>query len=89
MIIHNSSSRSHKLEGSFLEFPFKDSPNLDEDAKTCQICLDDYESGEKLWIIRCLHRFHSHCLERWIDAQQKCPICKTVIQDSVMDRFAD
>lgn len=37
-----------------------------EEAK-CGICLGDYEEGEELKTLpRCLHHFHSHCIDKWL-----------------------
>lgn len=43
---------------------------------SCSICLADYEEGDDIVIIPCKHIHHIHCLSRWLDQRQSCPMCK-------------
>ncbi|KAI9217729.1 hypothetical protein BC828DRAFT_408233 [Blastocladiella britannica] len=50
---------------------------------TCSICLCDYEQGNRIRELPCLHDFHDQCLRPWLetslgDPQQRitCPICR-------------
>ena len=43
----------------------------------CMICLVDYEPGEELRTMPCMHFFHRECIDRWLLKQgSTCPICK-------------
>jgi hypothetical protein len=47
---------------------------------TCAICQSDYEAGDKLLHLPCLHAFHEDCVMPWLqNHSNKCPICKTGI----------
>lgn len=44
---------------------------------TCPVCLDDFETNDKLWILPCEHEFHVKCIKPWLtERQNSCPVCK-------------
>ncbi|TPX52191.1 hypothetical protein SeMB42_g01586 [Synchytrium endobioticum] len=44
----------------------------------CSICLEHYEKGEELRLMKCRHGFHKDCLNKWLTtAVNSCPLCKT------------
>ena len=56
--------------------------SLGTDACTCSVCCADYEEGDALRVMRCGHRFHLECLDRWIlheinkkKKEPACPLC--------------
>jgi hypothetical protein len=40
----------------------------------CSICLSDIV---ELHITRCMHKFCSGCINRWLDTSKTCPECRT------------
>ena len=52
-------------------------------AESCSICIEDYEAGDILRVLRCGHRFHLECIDRWFlsstdySRPSACPICNT------------
>lgn len=63
-------------------FPYKkpssDRPLPEEDglAPRCTICLMDYEEGEELKALPCLHKYHVACIDHWLASNNLCPVCK-------------
>ena len=51
-----------------------------DDSKSCTICLEDYDIGEKICYLPCFHYFHSECIKDWTKKSDKCPVCKMVIK---------
>lgn len=50
-----------------------------EEAK-CGICLSDYEINESLKSLpKCLHHFHSDCIDKWLAINKICPVCREEI----------
>ena len=49
-------------------------------AKKCMICQYDYEEGDELRILPCIHQFHRECIDQWLyGSKRTCPICQTEI----------
>jgi len=53
-----------------------DPSSLPEDRRQCNICLEDFEVGEKRKVLPCLHGFHCTCIDKWLASNGSCPICK-------------
>ena len=45
----------------------------------CIICFVDFIKNEKIKILKCCHYYHPACLDKWLDKEKKCPICKEEI----------
>lgn len=52
------------------------SEQMSSDQTACSICLLDYSEGELLRVLQCEHRYHAHCVDRWLRGNIKCPVCK-------------
>jgi E3 ubiquitin-protein ligase RNF38/44 len=55
-------------------------------AAACAICCEDYASGDVLRALRCGHRFHCECLDRWLiqatdfSRPVACPLCNAPVE---------
>jgi E3 ubiquitin-protein ligase BIG BROTHER-like protein len=46
-------------------------------AKTCNICLSDYESDDHVLTLPvCGHLYHQDCITKWLKINKVCPVCK-------------
>ena len=77
-------------------YPFK--PLEKQDGETddeftlrtqCQICLGDYEEGEEVRALPCMHVFHAPCVESWLHVRVQCPTCCAEIADLLTDPAED
>ena len=53
-----------------------------EEAGTCAICLTDFEAGEEVRLLNCMHEFCKECIDVWIERQgmsASCPLCKRLL----------
>ena len=49
-----------------------------QEEETCAICMSEYQSGEMVKTLPCLHFYHTACVDEWLQQHQTCPICKHV-----------
>ncbi|KAL8170754.1 hypothetical protein V2J09_022558 [Rumex salicifolius] len=49
-----------------------------EDAVCC-ICLADYANNDELKELPCSHLFHKDCVDKWLQINALCPLCKTEV----------
>ncbi|XP_041113354.1 uncharacterized protein si:ch211-59o9.10 [Polyodon spathula] len=50
----------------------------------CQICFSSYMEGEQLRMLPCLHDYHVPCIDRWLQENATCPICRVDVTTDVM-----
>ncbi|KAA6353942.1 MAG: hypothetical protein EZS28_050531, partial [Streblomastix strix] len=43
----------------------------------CVICQTEFQDGDEILALNCLHKFHPACITPWILQKHTCPICKT------------
>ena len=42
----------------------------------CVICLYEFQIGDKIAALPCLHIFHFDCIKNWLKNELSCPVCK-------------
>lgn len=57
---------------------FKVTQKLEElrQGDTCVICLCAFTAGQDVACMECNHLLHKHCLEKWLQVKQVCPLCR-------------
>ena len=56
------------------------------DNNNCIICLNDFDVGDKVTSLPCLHMFHTDCIKSWLQSKNHCPICKYTITEESLRR---
>jgi len=46
-----------------------------DQEQSCSICLDKFQTGDVMKVMPCLHKFHSKCLDQWLEIKSTCPLC--------------
>jgi hypothetical protein len=67
-----------------IEYHFVKTPNL-----TCPICLEESNGNEYWKKLNCEHKFHKKCIEHWINTSNNCPVCRSIINDTIEIRMLD
>ena len=53
-------------------------PTEIEKEQECCICMLQFDGSQKIVELKCSskHKFHTDCLEKWIESKPSCPICR-------------
>ncbi|KAI6240446.1 RING-type domain-containing protein [Aphelenchoides fujianensis] len=54
----------------------KDPDVPEQEKERCTVCLADFETGEDIRTLHCSHMFHIECIDRWLNYNKKCPVCR-------------
>ena len=52
----------------------------DGPPRSCSVCLEEFQDGESLRILPCLHSHHVECIDKWLVLNATCPVCKASIR---------
>ena len=44
--------------------------------RSCSICLAEYEVGDCIRTMECMHEYHRDCIDHWLETRTACPVCK-------------
>ena len=53
---------------------------LNNDQTDCSICFEDFNPRDTIPLIKCGHIYHDVCLNKWLQKQNVCPLCKRVVE---------
>jgi len=59
-----------------VKFDTESFKHVEPESKKCSICFENYEDGNEIKYLWCLHRFHKNCVDHWLEGHTNCPICK-------------
>jgi hypothetical protein len=44
---------------------------------TCAVCQTDFENGNRITVLDCMHQYHQHCIHPWLTRRSSlCPTCR-------------
>lgn len=56
---------------------------LAKDEKICALCMDSFNVGQKVRLLRCDHYFHPDCIDPWLlNMSSTCPLCRIDLDDT-------
>ena len=50
--------------------------SLKPTIEQCSICLANLIVKKDIKILRCLHKFHKDCVNKWLEEKDTCPLCR-------------
>ena len=66
----------NKIKEKLSKSKIKNVNNLEDNKKSCIICLEDFKNRQMIYSLPCQHIFHVNCLNKEIKLRQRCPICR-------------
>jgi len=55
----------------------------------CTVCIEEFKAGEVRLTLPCFHGFHPECVESWIEANGRCPVCRhSILENDASDENA-
>jgi len=65
-----------------------DSSSSDKDDNECTICMEDFEEGNHIRYLPCMHFYHQACIDSWLMRSFTCPRCMEAVDSGIMASFA-
>lgn len=59
----------------------RSSDGTEDNTEKCTICLCEFEDGEDVRRLPCMHLFHVQCVDQWLTTNKRCPICRVDIEE--------
>ena len=75
VILNTDEDNKYELMEKCLKCDGKINMNLKEE-NDCSICLEKLIDDDIEIELPCKHRFHVYCIQRWVDINKNCPLCR-------------
>jgi hypothetical protein len=60
----------------FAHLSLRPDPTISERHDECCVCKVNFEAGEQVKELPCVHVFHPECVDRWLQQRNFCPMCR-------------
>ncbi|GCB61974.1 hypothetical protein scyTo_0004184 [Scyliorhinus torazame] len=74
----------HLPKGTF-DFGGKDSQN--KKIKECVICMMDFDYGDQIRFLPCMHIYHVECIDEWLMRSFTCPSCMEPVDAALLSSY--
>ena len=54
-------------------------PTSTGNVQNCIICMEPLRKGELVRVLECAHKYHSKCIDKWVQQSNTCPMCKNPV----------
>ncbi|KAJ4973081.1 hypothetical protein NE237_006255 [Protea cynaroides] len=84
--LSSSTGQDSSMVASIPTFVYRQSIQVDKDARECAVCLGTLEEGEMARLLpNCKHTFHVECINMWLISHSTCPICRSSVESLGVD----
>lgn len=59
--------------------------STNDERNKCCICLEQFEDGQEVRRLQCLHIFHKQEIDEWLRRNRECPICRINVEEHTDD----
>ncbi|XP_034385690.1 RING finger protein 11a [Cyclopterus lumpus] len=59
----------------------------DKKVKECVICMMDFEYGDPIRFLPCLHIYHVDCIDPWLMRSFTCPSCMEPVDAALLSSY--
>ncbi|CAL8351083.1 unnamed protein product [Boreogadus saida] len=59
----------------------------DRKVKECVICMVEFERGDAIRFLPCLHTYHLDCIDRWLVRSFTCPSCMEPVEAALLATY--
>ena len=53
----------------------------------CAICMIDFETGDEIKYLPCMHIYHKECVDDWLVRSLRCPACMEPVDAALLSTF--
>jgi len=64
------------------------SDSSESNDQECTICMEEFENGENIRYLPCMHYYHQTCIDNWLMRSFTCPRCMESVDVAIMNSFA-
>jgi len=75
----SSSAASSSSSSSSSAAPSGAGAGADQSGAECAICMCEFEEGDAIKGLPCMHTFHAAEIDKWLRTNSACPICRVPV----------
>ena len=60
---------------------------LNFDIDRCAICMVDFDYGDAIRFLPCLHIYHKECIDDWLIRSFTCPSCMEPVDAALLSSY--
>uniref|UniRef100_A0A914HAC8 RING-type domain-containing protein n=1 Tax=Globodera rostochiensis TaxID=31243 RepID=A0A914HAC8_GLORO len=79
--------RKARVRGLLEQIPVDMYTEGGKSAPECAICMGDFEEGDPIRFLPCVHSYHLQCIDDWLLRSFTCPSCMEPVDSALLSVF--